>query len=205
MALSQNLAGLCAVSAPLARVSATRRSRAAAQRCLASKKSSNKTSSAPEPSSPQPAQPSNLPARRNDTRVLRWLADSGDFLAGRIASLRAYGRNPAVYFQKLFAEYGPVVRWRGYMDMYLLNNPDDVRTVLTQAWPRYTKRNIDYRVLRQTMGEHDAVHAQMGRFYPYLPGLTPGTQSLVRDIKTALDPRGALNPGVLGLNRGTNP
>jgi D-lactate dehydrogenase (cytochrome) len=59
--------------------------------------------------------------------------------------------------------------------------------------------------LRQTMGEHDAVHAQMGRFYPYLPGLTPGTQSLVRDIKTALDPRGALNPGVLGLNRGTNP
>lgn len=59
--------------------------------------------------------------------------------------------------------------------------------------------------LRQTMGEHDAVHAQMGRFYPYLPGLTPGTQSLVRDIKTALDPRGALNPGVLGLNRGSNP
>ena len=59
--------------------------------------------------------------------------------------------------------------------------------------------------LRQTMSEHDAVHAQMGRFYPYLPGLTPGTQSLVRDIKTALDPRGALNPGVLGLNRGTNP
>ena len=59
--------------------------------------------------------------------------------------------------------------------------------------------------LRQTMGEHDAVHAQMGRFYPYLPGLTPGTQSLVRHIKTALDPRGALNPGVLGLNRGTKP
>ena len=72
---------------------------------------------------------------------------------GPIASLRAYGRNPAVYFQKLFAEYGPVVRWRGYMDMYLLNNPDDVRSVLTQAWPRYTKRNVDYRVLRQTMGE----------------------------------------------------
>jgi len=72
---------------------------------------------------------------------------------GLIASCEAYGRNPAVYFQKLFAEYGPVVRWRGYMNMYLLNNPDDVRTVLTQAWPRYTKRNIDYRVLRQTMGE----------------------------------------------------
>ena len=71
---------------------------------------------------------------------------------GPLASLLALGRNPAVYFQKLFNRYGPVVRWRGYMDMYLLNNPDDVRTVLTQAWPRFTKRNIDYRVLRQTMG-----------------------------------------------------
>ena len=57
--------------------------------------------------------------------------------------------------------------------------------------------------LRQVMGEHDAVHAQLGRFYPYLTGLTPGTQSLLGYIKTALDPRGAMNPGVLGLGRGT--
>ena len=71
MALSQHLAGLCAVSAPLARVAAPRRSRAAPQRCSASKKPSSKASSAPEPSVPQPAQPSNLPARRSDTRVLR--------------------------------------------------------------------------------------------------------------------------------------
>ena len=70
MALSQHLAGLCAVS-PLARVAAPRRRRAAPQRCSASKQSGSKASSAPEPSSPQPAQPSNLPARRNDTRVLR--------------------------------------------------------------------------------------------------------------------------------------
>ena len=68
---------------------------------------------------------------------------------GRLASLRAYGRNPATYFQAILPRYGDVLRWRGYMDMYLLNNPDDVRTVLTQAWPRYTKRNIDYRVLRK--------------------------------------------------------
>ena len=59
--------------------------------------------------------------------------------------------------------------------------------------------------LRQVMAEHDAVHAQMGRFYPYLPGLTPGTQSVVQRIKAALDPLGALNPGVLGLGPGGRP
>jgi D-lactate dehydrogenase (cytochrome) len=59
--------------------------------------------------------------------------------------------------------------------------------------------------LRQVMGEHDAVHAQMGRFYPYLPGLTQGTQNLVKNIKAALDPQGTLNPGVLGLGRAANP
>jgi D-lactate dehydrogenase (cytochrome) len=59
--------------------------------------------------------------------------------------------------------------------------------------------------LRQVMANHDAVHAQMGRFYPYLPGLTPGSQSLVQRIKLALDPHGAMNPGVLGLGPGVRP
>lgn len=59
--------------------------------------------------------------------------------------------------------------------------------------------------LRQVMSEHDAVHAQMGRFYPYLPGLTSGTQNLVNQIKNALDPHGALNPGVLGMGRDATP
>lgn len=59
--------------------------------------------------------------------------------------------------------------------------------------------------LRQVMANHDAVHAQMGRFYPYLSGLTPGSQSLVQRIKATLDPHGAMNPGVLGLEPGGRP
>ena len=55
------------------------------------------------------------------------------------------------------------------------------------------------------MAKHDAVHAQMGRFYPYLSGLTPGSQSLVQRIKATLDPHGAMNPGVLGLEPGGRP
>lgn len=53
--------------------------------------------------------------------------------------------------------------------------------------------------LRELMRSHDAQHAQLGRFYPYLPLLEPGAQALVGRIKDALDPGRRMNPGVLGL------
>jgi len=42
-------------------------------------------------------------------------------------------------------------------------------------------------------------HFQIGRTYPYRDSLEPATWALVEDLKTFLDPEGALNPGVLGL------
>ena len=66
--------------------------------------------------------------------------------------LKAYGRDPAVYMHSLFLRYGEVSRWRGTLTIYLLNNPDHVRQILTQAHPAYTKDVIDYRILAQTMG-----------------------------------------------------
>jgi len=71
---------------------------------------------------------------------------------GRWHSLAGYRRNPATYFTELAARHGDVLRWRGLMDVYLVNDPDHVRQVLTQAWPQFTKDDIDYRVLRVTMG-----------------------------------------------------
>lgn len=68
-------------------------------------------------------------------------------------SLAGYRRNPATYFTELAARHGDVLRWRGLMDVYMVNDPDHVRHVLTQAWPRFTKDDIDYRVLRVTMGD----------------------------------------------------
>ncbi len=67
-------------------------------------------------------------------------------------SLAGYRRNPATYFTELARNYGDVMRWHGVMDIYMLNDPDDVRHVMTQAWPQFNKQNIDYRVLRLTMG-----------------------------------------------------
>jgi FAD/FMN-containing dehydrogenase len=54
--------------------------------------------------------------------------------------------------------------------------------------------------LREIMRSHDAEHAQLGRFYPYLPLLEPGAQALATRIKDALDPGRRMNPGVLGLS-----
>lgn len=65
---------------------------------------------------------------------------------------KAYGRDPAMYMHQLFLDYGEVVCWRGTMTIYLLNNPDHVRQVLTQAHPEFTKDLYDYRVLKQTLG-----------------------------------------------------
>jgi len=67
-------------------------------------------------------------------------------------ALRAYGRDPADYMYQLFLEYGEVAVWRGLITVYALNNPEDVRRVLSQAHPAYTKDLYDYRVLKQTLG-----------------------------------------------------
>ena len=46
---------------------------------------------------------------------------------------------------------------------------------------------------------HSAAHFQIGRAYPYLDRLDPAARALLRAVKTALDPKGLMNPGVLGL------
>ena len=53
--------------------------------------------------------------------------------------------------------------------------------------------------LGEVLREAGAEHLQIGRYYPYLAHLDPTRQQLLRTLKHALDPRGLMNPGVLGL------
>ncbi len=48
-------------------------------------------------------------------------------------------------------------------------------------------------------GALGAAHLQIGRSYPYAQHLTPATRALAVQLRHALDPRGIMNPGVLGL------
>lgn len=48
-------------------------------------------------------------------------------------------------------------------------------------------------------GEFGAAHFQIGRAYPYLERLDPAQAALLRAVKAVVDPRGLMNPGVLGL------
>jgi D-lactate dehydrogenase (cytochrome) len=47
------------------------------------------------------------------------------------------------------------------------------------------------------MGQHQAIHAQIGRFYAYADRIDAGSRALLERIKRALDPHALLNPGAL--------
>jgi D-lactate dehydrogenase (cytochrome) len=54
-------------------------------------------------------------------------------------------------------------------------------------------------VLRDILAAEGAVQAQIGRYYAHAGHLAPGSESLLRRIKQALDPESRMNPGALGL------
>lgn len=65
---------------------------------------------------------------------------------------RTFRESPPEFMLGLMREYGDVVRFRGFFPVYAINHPDYVRQILTQAYPKYTKSTIDYRVISTTLG-----------------------------------------------------
>jgi FAD/FMN-containing dehydrogenase len=51
----------------------------------------------------------------------------------------------------------------------------------------------------ETFAPFSGAHFQIGRTYPYAQTRAPETLALIKAMKAALDPKGLMNPGVLGL------
>jgi nucleotide-binding universal stress UspA family protein len=56
------------------------------------------------------------------------------------------------------------------------------------------------RGIQDIFTELGAVHMQVGKSYPYQRERQPGAAGLLKDVKSALDPDGLMNPGALGLD-----
>jgi hypothetical protein len=48
-------------------------------------------------------------------------------------------------------------------------------------------------------GQMDAIHFQIGRAYPLKDRSDPGAWAIIEAVKSAVDPKGLMNPGALGL------
>ena len=70
----------------------------------------------------------------------------------RFHQMRHLAAAPHLQLYELLRTYGDFVRWRGFHDVYLVNHPDFIRTVLSQDYRHFSKRVIDYRVLARVMG-----------------------------------------------------
>lgn len=60
--------------------------------------------------------------------------------------------SPPEVLLELAREYGDVMRFRGFFPIFSVTNPEFVREILTQAYPKYTKNTIEYRVIARTLG-----------------------------------------------------
>jgi len=69
-----------------------------------------------------------------------------------LEGFKLLGKSPPDALLELAKRYGDVVRWRGFWPIYCINNPEHVRLILTQSYPRFTKHTIDYRVVGRTLG-----------------------------------------------------
>ncbi len=96
----------------------------------------------------------------------------------------------AIYWPDVRSEY----HRRTLGDEYLAGIPSFPENEEARAAADQLKRDAV-----ALMQEHGAAHYQLGRAYPYQSRLDPQAAALLRSVKAQLDPKGLMNPGVLGL------
>jgi FAD/FMN-containing dehydrogenase len=99
--------------------------------------------------------------------------------------------------------YEPVFRW---YDEWLPLHRETVSTATAQAHPEPAPNPRARELVHRLRGEmvalfarHGAASNQIGRTYPWLDAARPETRRVIELVKSGVDPRGVMNPGVLGL------
>lgn len=95
----------------------------------------------------------------------------------------------------------PMFFWRDALDeLHFQHLSERNRSRFSGRTPNPEAREVVIRIrerLRDCFERHDAVHAQVGRFYRHISRLDAGSAELVQRLRKALDARGLMNPGVL--------
>ncbi len=73
--------------------------------------------------------------------------------SSRFHQIRHMNEEQHVLMHELLQRHGDFIRWRGFHDVYVVNHPDFIRSVLSRDYRHFSKRVIDYRVLAQFMGK----------------------------------------------------
>ena len=102
--------------------------------------------------------------------------------------------------------FEPVFHWHdAWLPVHRRSLSADARKRMTEPSANPAARAL-VDELRQKLIEmftnFGAASNQLGKTYPYLSALHPETAELARAVKGALDPRGCMNPGVLGFGGG---
>jgi D-lactate dehydrogenase (cytochrome) len=97
----------------------------------------------------------------------------------------------------------PMFYWRDALDaLHLAHLSERNRARFGGVAENPAARSLVRRLraeLRDILDAHDAVHAQIGRFYRLTELMDPGSRDLLTRVKRALDPDARMNPGALGL------
>jgi D-lactate dehydrogenase (cytochrome) len=97
----------------------------------------------------------------------------------------------------------PMFYWRDALDaIHMAHLSERNRTRFGGVAENPAARSLVRRLraeLRDILDAHDAVHAQIGRFYRLTELMDPGSRDLLARVKRALDPEARMNPGALGL------
>ncbi len=161
---------------------------------------------APQALGPQGERWAALNAKVAHSDALALIRDGQALLASHAEAMREAGvwtTGLLIGISNHAFSYEPVFRW---YDAWLPLHRETVSPATAKAHPEpapnLAARELVHRVRAKMIDlfrRHGAASNQIGRSYPWLDAARPETRRVVEMLKSGLDPRGVLNPGVLGL------